>query len=261
MILNHKIYGKEHTEQPPIIILHGLFGMLDNWTSIAKKLSETHQVHTLDLRNHGRSFHAEEMNYSAMADDVLEYIDQAGFATISLIGHSMGGKVVLQIANKYPYIINKMIVADMSMRAYEVRHGAILSALNDLPLSGISNRNELEEELQKRLPADLSVIQFLLKSAYRNDYGGFALRFNVKAITEHIEALGKSIDFGSQKIDAPCLYIYGTKSDYVNQQDLADAKHVFTNFESVALDAGHWLHAEQPQAFTEKVQKFLGNKN
>jgi len=257
MLLNHKIYGKEHITKAPIIVLHGLFGMLDNWTSIAKKLSENFQVHTLDLRNHGRSFHHQEMNYSAMADDVLEYIDQQGLSRISLIGHSMGGKVVLEIANKYPYIIEKMVVADMAMRQYEMSHGAILTALNALPLEKITSRQELQESLQSLLDAEPSVIQFLLKSAYRNDKGSFSLRFNVEAISAHIADLGKAIDFGGQKVSAPCLYIYGTKSNYVNKNDLEEAKKGFLDFKSKALNAGHWLHAEQPREFTELTQLFF----
>jgi pimeloyl-ACP methyl ester carboxylesterase len=257
MLLNHKIYGKEHPSKAPIIVLHGLFGMLDNWTTIAKKLSESYQVHMLDLRNHGRSFHHQEMSYSAMANDVLEYIDQQGLAHISLIGHSMGGKVVLEIANKYPYIIEKMVVADMAMRQYQMSHGTILTALNALPLEKISSRQELQETLQSLLNAEPSVLQFLLKSAYRNDEGSFSLRFNVEAITAHIANLGKAIDFKGQKISAPCLYIYGKNSDYVNSQDLEDAKEVFSDFDSKALNAGHWLHAEKPQEFTELTQQFF----
>jgi pimeloyl-ACP methyl ester carboxylesterase len=257
MLLNHKIYGKEHTSQPPIIVLHGLFGMLDNWTTIAKKLSEKYQIHTLDLRNHGRSFHDSEMNYSVMADDVLEYIDQQGMAHVSLIGHSMGGKVVLEIARKYPYIIEKMVVADMSMREYEVRHGSILQALNALPLDELSSRQDLQDALQKLLKVDASVIQFLLKSAYRNENKGFSLRFNVEAITQHISDLGKAIDFAGENVSAPCLYVYGTKSDYINQADLESAKKVFTNFQSVALNAGHWLHAEKSADFIKAVEQFF----
>lgn len=258
-MLNHKIYGKENTATAPIIVLHGLFGMLDNWTSIAKKLAETYQVHTLDLRNHGRSFHSDEMNYAAMANDVLEYIDQQELAHISLIGHSMGGKVVLEIANKYPYIIHKMVVADMAMREYEVRHGAILDALNALPLSNAGSRQELQEALEKYLDAVPSVHQFLLKSAFRNEQGNFGLRFNVEAITNHINKLGAAIDFEGKKVSAPCLYLYGTNSDYVNEQDLGIAKEVFSDFQSVALNAGHWLHAEKPKEFTEAVKAFLAN--
>jgi pimeloyl-ACP methyl ester carboxylesterase len=255
-LLNHKIYGKGNPGSP-LLILHGLFGMLDNWTRIAKKIAESFEVHTLDLRNHGRSFHSEEMNYSYMADDVLDYMDRQGLDKVSLLGHSMGGKVALKVAVTYPFVIDKLIVADMAMRSYPVRHGHILQALNKVDWQAADSRQDLEKQLKAKLPMDASVIHFLLKSAFRNATAdGYALRFNLSAITKHIADLGQGITT-DKAMHFPTLFIRGIHSDYVTESDLSIAEGHFTNFKHVDLKAGHWLHAQLPEPFTLEVENFL----
>lgn len=255
-LLNHKIYGKGNSGSP-LLILHGLFGMLDNWTRIAKKLAESFEVHTLDLRNHGRSFHSEDMNYALMADDVLDYMDRQGLDKVSLLGHSMGGKVALKVAVTYPFVIDKLIVADMALRMYPVRHNHILQALNEVDWLAADSRQNLEEQLKAKLPMDASVIHFLLKSAYRTATAdGYALRFNLNAITQHITDLGQEIT-AEKPMSFPTLFIRGVHSDYVNEHDLKIAEAQFSNFSHIDLEAGHWLHAELPELFTSEVKNFL----
>lgn len=255
-LLNHKIYGQGQSDTP-LVVLHGLFGMLDNWTRIAKKLAAHFEVHTLDLRNHGRSFHSQEMSYELMADDVLDYMDRMGLAQISLLGHSMGGKVALKVASTYPFVIDRLIIADMAMRSYPVRHGKILEALSKVNWEMAASRQDLQDELQQKLPMDSSVIQFLLKSAYRvGDDKGYALRFNLSSLIEHIEKLGEEVRF-TEKMKFPTLYLFGSHSDYVSKLDIEQANEVFEQFDHVELAAGHWLHAEKPKEFTEAVLKFM----
>jgi pimeloyl-ACP methyl ester carboxylesterase len=231
--------------------------MLDNWTRIAKVLSENFEVHTLDLRNHGRSFHTNEMSYKLMADDVLDYMDRQDLSKVSILGHSMGGKVALQLTKNYDFVVHRLIVADMAMRSYAVRHHQIIQALQELDWASANSRSSLQEALQIRLPMDPSVIQFLLKSAYRDSYTqSYKLRFNLQSIANHIEDLGSAIEI-NQEIKVPTLFIRGTHSDYVSNNDLIDAKNTFNPFVYVDIEAGHWLHAEQPNQFISAVQKFL----
>lgn len=257
-LLNHKIYGQGNSTHP-LLILHGLFGMLDNWTRIAKVLSESMEVHTIDLRNHGRSFHSDEMSYQLMADDVLDYIDRQDLSKVSLLGHSMGGKVAFQITKTYGFVIDRLIVADMAMRHYPVRHHKIIQALQDVHWEGAASRADLQKALQAKLPMDASVIQFLLKSAYKDSSSNtYRLRFNLNSIAKHIEELGFEIDI-NKPIHVPTLYIRGTRSDYVSNDDLIAATKTFQPFQSIDLNAGHWLHAEKPELFIEAVQHFMNS--
>lgn len=235
--------------------MHGLFGMLDNWNTIAKKLAEQMPIHLLDLRNHGRSFHKNEMTYAAMADDVLEYMDVKGLGEANFVGHSMGGKVALNIAKEYPYVVNKLVVADMAMRSYPVKHRFIIEAMESLDLHASSERKDLQTQLEQQLKAYPGLAPFLMKSIYRKNQH-FAFRFNLSVLSEQLENLGQEVIF-NQQFEKPVLYIRGIRSDYVNEQDIKAAKKIFPRFEHIDLDASHWVHAEQPAAFIAALEHFL----
>lgn len=191
-----------------------------------------------------------------MADDVLDYIDRQGLDEVQLLGHSMGGKVALEITRRYPYVVQRLIVADMSMRAYPIRHGAIIEALKKLSLDSASSRNELQLQLRRNLEAPIGVIQFLLKSVYRTDDGQYALRFNLEAIDQHMNRIVEGIPF-EEAFDNPVLYLRGIRSDYVLDEDLIEAKKWFKHFQHKDLVAGHWLHAEKREDFTQEVASFI----
>ncbi len=251
MILFHRIYG----EGPPLIILHGLFGQSDNWATLARAWSNQFRVIIIDQRNHGQSPHEAAFSYELMADDLAETLDILNLESVQLIGHSMGGKTAMFFAQKYPQRLTKLIVADIAPRAYAPHHGEIIAALKTLPLERLKDRNSADNELAKGIP-DFGTRQFLLKNLYRNDSGGFSWRFNLEAISAQISEVGKAMP--GSIVETPTLFVRGAKSKYITDQDQRDIAHQFTNvrFETIS-DAGHWLHAEQPEAFGKVVLDFL----
>ena len=251
MILFHRIYG----EGPPLIILHGLFGQSDNWATLARAWSNQFRVIIIDQRNHGQSPHDAAFSYELMADDLAETLDILNLESVQLIGHSMGGKTAMFFAQKYPQRLTKLIVADIAPRAYAPHHGEIIAALKTLPLERLKDRNSADNELAKGIP-DFGTRQFLLKNLYRNDSGGFSWRFNLEAISAQISEVGKAMP--GSIVETPTLFVRGAKSKYITDQDQRDIAHQFTNvrFETIS-DAGHWLHAEQPEAFGKVVLDFL----
>jgi esterase len=251
MILFHRIYG----EGPPLVILHGLFGQSDNWATLARAWSNQFRVIIIDQRNHGQSPHEAAFSYELMADDLAETLDILNLESVQLIGHSMGGKTAMFFAQKYPQRLTKLIVADIAPRAYAPHHGEIIAALKTLPLERLKDRNSADHELSKGIP-DFGTRQFLLKNLYRNDSGGFSWRFNLEAISAQISEVGKAMP--GSIVETPTLFVRGAKSKYITDQDQRDIAHQFTNvrFETIS-DAGHWLHAEQPEAFGKVVLDFL----
>ncbi len=252
MKLNYKKSGSG----TPLVILHGLFGSLDNWFSIAKELVEHYTLYLVDQRNHGDSPHSEEWNYAVMVEDLKELIDDEGLEKIYLMGHSMGGKTVMNFAVTYPERVEKLIVADIAPRFYPIHHQTILEGLNSLNLSQIKSRKEADDQLAQYIP-ELGVRQFLLKSLTR-DAEGFAWKINLKVITEKIENVGEALAEGAV-FEGPTLFLAGANSNYIQQKDLPDLEAHFPNYELEFIpNAGHWLHAEQPHAVVEEMRKFLG---
>lgn len=252
MYLNYKKYGKEGEN---VIIIHGLFGTLDNWQWHAKKLSENFVVYTLDMRNHGKSPHDDVHNYAAMCNDIKDFCEQHEIAKSHFIGHSMGGKVIMQLANDFPFLIEKLIVCDMSPFDYPSQHTTIFNALFDIPIHTISTRKEAEQILQKH---DLSEgeIQFLLKSLTRAELG-FEWKFNLKALHENYNLLMKKLDIQTP-ILLPVLFLKGEFSHYIPFTIQNDIIQIFplATFDYVK-HAHHWLHADNPEDFYAKVIDFL----
>ena len=173
------LYSKIEGEGKPLIILHGFLGMLDNWKSIGSKYVENgFQVHLLDMRNHGRSFHSEEFNYRVMANDIFEYCQNHNLVKIDLIGHSMGGKIAMLFASTYPKLVDKLIIADIGPKYYKPHHQDILAGLNAVDFSTKPDRSEVEEVLAHYIP-DFGTRQFLMKSLFWREQGQLAFRFNL----------------------------------------------------------------------------------
>jgi pimeloyl-ACP methyl ester carboxylesterase len=253
--LNHKIFG----EGKPLIILHGLFGSLDNWLTHAKNFSKKRQVILLDQRNHGRSPHTEEMNYDALAFDLKDFIEQQKLEKPDILGHSMGGKTAMQFACFFPSLFDKIIVADIAPRAYPVHHGLIIKGLQSINLQKIGSRTEAEEQFAAFAPEE-STRQFLLKNLYRTDEGYFAWRFNLNSISTHIERLGEATHF-TIPVDNEALFLRGSASDYVQEADIERIKEIFPNVHIHQIaGAGHWLHADKPLEFSDLVLNFLDPK-
>jgi len=160
-LLYSKIIGKGE----PFLILHGYFGMGDNWKTFATHLSENYQVHLMDLRNHGRSFHDDEFNYDVMVEDVLTYIKHYKFKQVTVLGHSMGGKIAMLLAVTYPEVIKRLIVADIAPKYYPPHHQEILEGLNSVDFNKQKTRKEVEQVLQQYI-TDAATRQFLLRNVY-----------------------------------------------------------------------------------------------
>ena len=167
MKLNYKVYGEENTDV--IIILHGLFGMLDNWTTLAKKFAQGYKVFTIDLRNHGKSAHIKEMSYKSMADDLKDFMEDHGIYTENIIGHSMCGKAVMTFTNLYPEHVERMVVVDITPKAYEPKHNEINEALTSLPINDIKTREEADKWLSQRIEQP-SVFFVFFNSLFKLDY-------------------------------------------------------------------------------------------
>jgi pimeloyl-ACP methyl ester carboxylesterase len=239
----------------PLVILHGLFGSADNWFSIARELEKDFTLYLVDQRNHGDSPHSDEWNYRVMVKDLLELFEDEGLSEVFLMGHSMGGKTAMNFALAHPRRVKKLIVADIAPRYYSVHHQRILEGLNAISLSEIKSRKDADDQLAQYI-VEPGIRQFLLKSLGR-DKNGFAWKINLPVITKNIEEVGKALP-EDRKYKGPTLFLAGANSNYIQQSDLPDILDHFPNYEiEFIADAGHWLHAEKPEAVIQQVRQFL----
>lgn len=253
-LLFSKIEGKSNK---PLLILHGFLGMSDNWKSLGTQFSnQGFEVHMLDLRNHGRSFHKAQFDYDTMAQDVLNYCEAHQLTQICLIGHSMGGKVAQFLATKTPELINKLVVVDIAPKYYAPHHQSIMKGLNAVDFSKNPSRSELESILTTYIP-DFSTRQFLLKNLYWQTPLKLAFRFNLRVLTAQIEQIGKALA-ANAVFEKPTLFVRGQNSTYIQDGDFETIKTHFPNSKTITIsNAGHWLHAENPKDFFEQTMLFL----
>ncbi|QRR01702.1 alpha/beta fold hydrolase [Dyadobacter sandarakinus] len=241
----------------PLIILHGVFGFLDNWLTISKTIADHgYQVFLVDQRHHGRSPHEGPLDFPTFASDLKAFIEDQALENPILVGHSMGGKTVMQYAVTYPGTFEKLVVVDIAPRSYPIHHTDILRGLNAIELATLASRHEADEVLSRYEPS-LTVRQFLLKNLYRKDDGGFGWRFNLPLLTTDMGNVGAPVESDVQ-IKTPALFMRGAKSDYILDEDWEAILAIFPNavLETIP-DAGHWIQAEQPKLFVEKLISFL----
>ncbi len=243
-----------------MIILHGVFGSLDNWATVSKAIADAgFAVYLVDQRNHGRSPHSDEFTYEAMAADLAEFIEDHALENPILVGHSMGGKTVMQYAETYPGTYDKLVVVDIGPKLYPPHHDSLIEGLNALPLAEIEDRQHADTLFSAHEP-NLGVRQFLLKNLYRTDAGGYGWRFNLPIITELQANVGQEIT-KQRVVTEPTLFIKGALSGYVKDQDWQAIQEMFPKAELVTIPkSGHWVHAEQPKLFVEELVKFLSQK-
>lgn len=253
-LLHSRIQGSGH----PFFILHGFFGMGDNWKSLANDFSSQYEVHLIDQRNHGRSFHSDDFSYEHMVEDLVHYMDHYDIPTAIMLGHSMGGKTVMLMAVEYPERVDRMIVADIAPRFYPPHHQFILDALNEVDFSRVTSRTEIDDIFKKYIP-EYSIRQFLLKNVYRKERDQLAYRFNLESLEENIHEVG--VELPPQSVsDVPALFMRGVNSGYVTDQDKTLIRNHFPESTVVDIEgAGHWLHAENPEDFHKNVVQFLEN--
>lgn len=249
-----KLHYRELGEGQPFIILHGLFGFSDNWQTHAKKLAEYYRVILVDLRNHGHSDWSEDFSYEIMADDVKELCDDLHLTDIIMLGHSMGGKTAMFFAQKHESLLEKLIVVDMGIKSYPMHHDHILAGLKSLDLEALKSRSEAEKILAKNIDSD-GVRQFLLKNIYWKEKGKMAWRMNIPVLEREMPTILGSLPEGESFV--PTLFIRGALSQYVIDEDIPSIEEAFPDSELVTIEnAGHWVHAENPDAFLEAVLGF-----
>ncbi len=254
MLLNFKESGQGRA----VILLHGLLGSADNWHPIALRLAESFHVFAVDQRNHGQSPHSDLMNYSLMAGDVDEFMSARGLATATIIGHSMGGKTAMQFALNFPNRVEKLIVVDMAPRAYAPAYKQIFAALLALDLPKFQSRQQIEDVLAPEIPS-LALRRFLLKNLGRNSDGDFFWKINLRGIAENYSRLRDPVS-ALVPFTKPVLFIRGGKSNYLTPEDGPLIRELFPQSEIETIpDAGHWLHADQPEEFVKRVLKFLAD--
>jgi len=257
MQLHYKKYGEDESApaRPVLIILHGLFGSLTNWNTIANRLADRFTVYALDQRNHGLSPHSDRFDYPTLAADLGEFMRQRGIPQASLLGHSMGGKVAMEFALSHPELIQKLVVADVGPGSHPARHDRVIAALEAVDIAQVKSRQEADDTLAQMLP-EPGLRQFLLTNLRREADGRYRWRMNLAGIKKHYHCIAAGVTPG--RFSKPALFIRGGKSDYIDDQAVALIKQFFPQARIETIpEAGHWVHAEAQAAFMELVGDFL----
>jgi pimeloyl-ACP methyl ester carboxylesterase len=249
-----KLHYREMGEGEPLIILHGLFGFSDNWQTHAKKLSSYFRVILVDLRNHGHSPWTNDFSYKLMAQDVIALMDSLAIEESIVVGHSMGGKVVMHMAQMDEDRISKMVVVDMGTRAYEMHHQSILAGIHAIDVDQIKVRRDADEILKEYVDS-YGVRQFLLKNLYWKEKGKLAWRINVEVLEREMPEILSALPEGD--IGVSSLFIRGELSNYISDAEMENIESQIYDIEFVTIsNAGHWVHAEAPEAFIESLLDF-----
>lgn len=253
LILNHKAFG----QGDPIIILHGLFGTLDNWQTVGKRLAENYAVYLIDQRNHGRSPHVEGLSYPLMAEDLQGFLESNWIYKAHIIGHSMGGKVAMEFALEYPDMVDKLVIVDIAPKAYKGGHELIFKALLGLDLDKLEGRKEADAELAAMGIEEFGVRQFLLKNLSRNKEGGYYWKMNLLEIHKHYQDILADVE-SEAVYEEEALFIRGGKSKYIQDEDWARLLERFPAAQLKTIEqSGHWVHAEAPEDLLAHVSDFL----
>lgn len=250
-----KLHYKTLGQGEPLIIMHGLFGMLDNWQTLGRQFAKDYTVFLVDLRNHGKSPHDPVMDYPTMAEDVKEFMEANWIYEAHILGHSMGGKTAMQFAAHYPEMVDKLVVVDIAPKIYPERHNEIFKAMLSIDLS-TDSREAIEEHLQSYIK-EQDIILFLMKSLARSKKGGFRFKMNLPVLYENYAKILGEIDM-SEPYEKPALFLRGGNSNHVAESDYPLIKEKFPAAEIKTIaGAGHWVHAEKPKELYSDVLTFL----
>lgn len=257
--LNYQQIGQgEH-----IVLIHGLFGSLENLNMVAKALSASYTVTSIDVRNHGSSFHQEGMDYSVLAQDVINLLNFLNIETCYILGHSMGGKIAIQVACEYQERIKKLIVADIAPVQYPAHHLTIIEGLKAINLNEVKKRSDADKQLAPYVK-EIGVRQFLLRNLSQNNMGQFTFKCSLEFISQYYpqimraNSLENTVTRSGQPFTKSTLFIKGGKSDYILPEHKAAIATLLPNSKAKIIQgAGHWLHAEKTTAFNKIVTDFL----
>lgn len=252
-LVHYREYGQQG---PALIIMHGIFGMHDNWHYVSGILSESFRVISFDARNHGKSFHDPDMSFDAMAEDLIRLMDHLNLEKAVILGHSMGGKTAMNAAMRFPERIRALIVADIAPKAYKPGHVPYFQAFEEVPLHLMQNRRDADEAFKHFAP-DPGVRQFLLKNLDPLPEGGYKTKFNLDALKIYYPEIIGALAL-TNTYPEPALFVYGMRSGYLKDEDRPQILQHFPMARFVGIpDAGHWVHADQPQLFIDTVKEFI----
>jgi esterase len=252
---------------PALVILHGLYGSSDNWISVARKLEDRFTIFIPDLRNHGQSPHTSTHTYQDMADDLYQFFNDHHIQKATILGHSMGGKLAMMFAAEYPELITGLIIADIAPKNYNsenkpfktvLQHEEILGLMEELNLVVVNSRKEIDYFLSEKLK-DITLRQFLIKNIHRDKEGYFEWKINVPVLRHALNLITSDVnrDWFADRLPIlgyPVTFIRGLNSDYITDQDISGIKEIYPEARIIDIpNAGHWLHAEQPEKFVEGV--------
>lgn len=252
-----------------LIVIHGLYGSSDNWLTVSKHLQDKFHIYIVDQRNHGQSPHSHEMNYDVMADDIKGFIEDHHISNPIVMGHSMGGKTAMTLALKYPYLIEKLVILDIAPKSYgnysnyahiTNDHRSIIDALLSVKLEEHKSRTSVDKFLKPAIPNTM-VRSFLLKNITRKDDGSLSWKLNLPVLSENLHHIMDGFsdkEYGEFPMDKTVVLINGANSAYVQEEDLQLVRHYFPSVQTATIpDAGHWLHAEQPELFLKTLLYFI----
>ena len=249
-----KLHYRELGTGQPLIILHGLFGSSDNWQTQAKRFAEYFRVILVDLRNHGHSDWNDDSSYISMANDVIELINDLGIEKTILLGHSMGGKVAMHVAQINGKLLSKLVVVDMGIKQYPPHHQHILQGIHSVQLEGVNSRAEADKQLTEFIDSE-GVKQFLLKNLYWKEKGKLAWRMNVSVLENSMNEILSALP--EKEVFTPTAFIRGELSNYVLDDDILEIENFFPDSQYISISqAGHWVHAEKPEEFVDAVLGF-----
>jgi esterase len=251
-----KLFCEKQGAGPALVMAHGIFGSHENLGAIARLLVDHFTLYRVDLRNHGRSPHSETMTYADMAADIVELMDDHKLGNAAVLGHSLGGKVMMELATTKPERVNHLIVGDIAPVQYPSHHDPILQGLQAINLTSLNSRTEADEQLAKFVDTPMTR-QFLLKNLQRNDQGEYFWRLNLPVIAQSYDAMRQAVGEGKM-FPGPTLFIRGELSKYIQDRNIEAIQQKFPLAKIATIArASHWLHAEQPQQFFELVKNFI----
>ena len=251
-----RLYVIEAGQGPPLVLLHGLFGSARNWGAVQKALSTDYRVVALDLRNHGASPHAPDMDYAAQAADVAETLAALDIERAVVLGHSMGGKAAMMLALTRPELVTRLIIADIAPRPYPPALRAVVAAMQALPRYAGLTRQEADLALRTAVP-EAPIRSFLLQNL-RFETAPPSWRIGLAEIAAAMAEIEDFAPAAGARFDGPALAMAGALSPYIRAEDHAAFRALFPSIAFASIPrAGHWLHAENPEGFLAALREFL----
>jgi esterase len=253
-----KLFFRRFGKGNPLVILHGLFGLSDNWVTIGKRLSDDFEVFIPDLRNHGQSPHSTVFDFPALVQDLIEFTEENNLKDMILVGHSLGGITAMHFALENSSCVKKIIVVDISLRKYRNYgdHQKLINAMLGVDFSRVHKRSDVERQLMSSIK-NTRIRQFLLKNVYWRDKVSLDWRLNLAALNENLPLINESVADDKQ-FRGPALFIRGELSDYLLNEDLDEICKKFPRAELATVpNASHWVHADAPEEFLKILSRFL----